>query len=391
MRDSSLTLPLRRVATCLDYLRVPLNAEERFHRPGDIPYWGANTVQGYVDEALVKESVVLLGEDGAPFFDRDRPVAFYSTEPIWPNNHIHVLKPRLGFDGRWLAYALNDVDYSLYIDGSTRDKLTQGSMMGISLRVPEGHAQSAIADYLDRETAQIDALIEKQKLLISSLGERRTQTVQRQFDGIHPKSMTRLKRLATVQTGVTLGGVQANHSGVEVPYLRVANVQVGHVDLGEVKEVQVPTEELKNYLLRPGDVLMTEGGDIDKLGRGCIWRGEIELCIHQNHIFAVRCSTQLDSEFLVYYLDSAPARLYFRQTARKTTNLASTNKWTLGNLPIPAPELRVQTGLVSAVCTAVAEIDNLTLKARSLIALSQERRSALITAAVTGQIDVGNL
>ena len=81
--------------------------------------------------------------------------------PIWPNNHIHVLKPHGGIDGRWLTYALNCVDYSLYIDGLTRDKLTQGSMMGIELFVPERHIQTAIADYLDRETAQIDALIGK--------------------------------------------------------------------------------------------------------------------------------------------------------------------------------------------------------------------------------------
>ncbi len=154
-------LQLRRIADCWDHLRIPLNAVERGSRPGQIPYWGANKVQDYVDAALVDDDVVLLGEDGAPFFDRLRDVAFRVNEPIWPNNHIHVLKARNEVDTRWLAYALNDVDYSLYVAGSTRDKLTQSAMMSIELQVPAPCEQRAIADYLDRETAQIDAFIAK--------------------------------------------------------------------------------------------------------------------------------------------------------------------------------------------------------------------------------------
>lgn len=91
---------LRRMAECWDYLRIPLNAEERHQRPGPIPYWGANSIQGYVDEALVSGNRPHR-RDRAPFFDRNRPVAFCVDEPIWPNNHIHVLQqtPELMLDG----------------------------------------------------------------------------------------------------------------------------------------------------------------------------------------------------------------------------------------------------------------------------------------------------
>lgn len=97
-----------------------------------------------------------------------------------------------------------------------------------------------------------------------------------------------LKRYAAVQTGIAKGKDIEGKRTVSVPYLRVANVQDGHLALDEVATIDVPAEALLRYRLRPGDVLMNEGGDADKLGRGCIWRGEIADCIHQNHVFAVR-------------------------------------------------------------------------------------------------------
>jgi type I restriction enzyme S subunit len=141
-------------------------------------------------------------------------------------------------------------------------------------------------------------------------------------------------------------------------------------------------------MLQPGDVLMTEGGDIDKLGRGALWRGEVPNMLHQNHIFAVRPSEALDSEFLVHWLDGPVARTYFRTTAKQTTNLAGTNKWTLGNLPVPVPPLDEQRRVVEALDEQTTKIDVLITETDRFIELARERRAVLITAAVTGQIDV---
>jgi type I restriction enzyme S subunit len=133
---------------------------------------------------------------------------------------------------------------------------------------------------------------------------------------------------------------------------------------------------------------MTEGGDIDKLGRGALWRGEVPNMLHQNHIFAVRPSKALNSEFLEYWLDGPVARAYFRTTAKQTTNLAGTNKWTLGNLPVPVPPLDEQRRVVEALDEQTTKIGALIAETERFIELARERRAALITAAVTGQIDV---
>ena len=98
----------------------------------------------------------------------------------------------------------------------------------------------------------------------------------------------RLKFIASVQTGMAKGKDLAGTETVEVPYLRVANVQDGYLDLNDVATMAVPTADLNRYRLQIGDVLMNEGGDFDKLGRGHVWHGQIDPCIHQNHVFAVR-------------------------------------------------------------------------------------------------------
>ncbi len=94
----------------------------------------------------------------------------------------------------------------------------------------------------------------------------------------------RLGYLATIQSGITVDANRDHGSeSVALPYLRVANVQDGHLDLGTITEIRVPRAVARSAMLRRGDVLMTEGGDLDKLGRGTVWNGEIENCLHQNH------------------------------------------------------------------------------------------------------------
>ena len=131
--------------------------------------------------------------------------------------------------------------------------------------------------------------------------------------------VVRLKEAAKVQTGLTLGKDYRNSATVTRPYLRVANVQHGRLDLTEIKHLDVPLNVAQRSTLSSGDVLMTEGGDIDKLGRGCLWDNEIPECLHQNHVFAVRCNRKvLAPEFLVGLMRSRHGRAYFQLTAKQT-------------------------------------------------------------------------
>jgi type I restriction enzyme S subunit len=98
------------------------------------------------------------------------------------------------------------------------------------------------------------------------------------------------------------------------------------LDLKEVKLITIRKGEMARFLLRAGDVVLTEGGDLDKLGRGFVWQGEIEHCVHQNHVFVVRPDPlRLSSEFIAYQTQSPYGKRYFLKVAHKTTNLACIN------------------------------------------------------------------
>lgn len=152
-----------------------------------------------------------------------------------------------------------------------------------------------------------------------------------------------LKEVAHIGSGITKGRKLNGHQTVELPYLAVSNVQDGHLNLMKVKSIHVKPVEIEKYQVLSGDFLMTEGGDPDKLGRGAIWQGEIDICLHQNHIFRVRCKPSvLLPEYLRSLVGSYYGKSYFLRVAKQTTGIASINKTQLGMFPVLVPPLDMQ-------------------------------------------------
>jgi type I restriction enzyme, S subunit len=193
----------------------------------------------------------------------------------------------------------------------------------------------------------------------------------------------RLEKIAEIVSGVTKGRNLPARETVNVPYLRVANVQAGYLDLSEIKTIDVLPADVEKYALQPGDVLLTEGGDFDKLGRGAIWEHDLPDCIHQNHVFRVR----LDPEtvlplFFHYYLQSTYARHYFLRAAKRTTNLASINITQLAALPVPVPPLVMQEQFI----TAVSQIRAILSKQSRTVAEISQLAQAVMVHAFTGKL-----
>ena len=153
-------------------------------------------------------------------------------------------------------------------------------------------------------------------------------------------SVVPLSDVAEVISGVAKGRKLAPAESVELPYMRVANVKDGHLDLSEVKTIEIKRSEVAKLLIQPGDLLMTEGGDPDKLGRAALWAGEIDACVHQNHIFKVRSDrSHLVPAYLRSLVGSAYGKAYFLSVAKKTTGIASINKTQLSAFPVVLPPL----------------------------------------------------
>lgn len=273
--------------------------------------------------------------------------------------------------------------------------------------IPPTCEQTQIARFLDHETARIDALIEEQHRLIELLKEKRQavishavtkgldSTVSMKDSGVDwlgevPAHWVvgPLRWYATIQGGIAKGKDYEGRETVSLPYLRVANVQSGFVDLTEVKEISVLESEVERYSLRSGDVLMNEGGDNDKLGRGTVWQGQIEPCLHQNHVFAIRPNDLLSADWLTAFTQCDQARSYFFLNSKQSTNLASISASNVMSLALPIPSVAEQKEILSVLNEGRIAHEELVNLATSTVEFLQERRSALISAAVTGKIDV---
>jgi type I restriction enzyme S subunit len=189
-------------------------------------------------------------------------------------------------------------------------------------------------------------------------------SASRFFDDIpFPSSwvLTNFDTVNSIVSGVAKGKDLRGVKTERYPYLRVANVQRGYLDLGVVKDLEIRVEEFDRYRLRKGDVLMTEGGDWDKLGRAAIWNDEVPNCIHQNHIYRIRsaCSEDLLPEWLVLFANSPSGRSYFENASKQTTNLASINMTQLRSCPLPLPPVAEQHRILAKVDVLMALCDRL--------------------------------
>jgi type I restriction enzyme, S subunit len=191
-----------------------------------------------------------------------------------------------------------------------------------------------------------------------------------------------LKYIARVQTGIAKGKDNTGQKTVSVPYLRVANVQDGYLALDDVATLDIPVDVLERYRLRVGDVLMNEGGDFDKLGRGHIWDGSIDPCIHQNHVFAVR-TIEVSAKWLNAVTGTSYAQFYFMEHSKQSTNLASISSSNLMNLPVVLPPEDERVAILEFIDREVTKIDQLVDDQDRLIGLLQEKRLAVASSAVT--------
>lgn len=167
-----------------------------------------------------------------------------------------------------------------------------------------------------------------------------------------------LADVANIAAGITLGRKAKDSDLIEVPYLRVANVQDGHLKLDDIKTIEATRDEIKKWALRDGDLLLTEGGDLDKLGRGTCWRNQLEVCIHQNHIFRVRLpQDRYDPDYVSFQIGSPYGKAYFFAHAKKTTGIASINQRVLGAFPLISPPLKVQREITAYLKAQLAEVD----------------------------------
>lgn len=197
----------------------------------------------------------------------------------------------------------------------------------------------------------------------------------------------RLGDAAHIVSGVMLGRKRSEQATKSVLYLRVANVKDGHLDLADVSSVDATRDEINKLMLQWGDVLLTEGGDPDKLGRGTYWRGELAECIHQNHIFRARFDlNHVSPEFVSAQISSPYGKAYFLSHAKQTTGIATINQQVLRGFPLMLPPLHEQLNAAMLLDTRMADIAQLQARLTAQLDAINALPAALLRQAFSGEL-----
>lgn len=344
--------PLSDVVDILDSQRVPVKASDRAKLGGSIPYYGATGQAGTINRAIFNEPLVLLGEDGAPFFDLAKPKAYLIDGPAWVNNHAHVLRTGQDLDRSFLKHYLDAFDYRGFANGTTRLKLTQGAMRRIPVPTPKLSEQRRIVEILEEHLSHLDAADAEVARCRVKLDALWAATLSRARTG----SVTPLPEVADVQGGIQKQPRRApmvNHH----PFLRVANVTSSGLDLADVHRVELFGDELTRLRLEPGDLLVVEGnGSASQIGRAAMWDGSIEDCVHQNHLIRVRPKGSMLPGYLEAVWNSPEHRRKLMHVASSSSGLYTLSVSKLKQLTVPLPSFDEQRRVVDRVDQVRASI-----------------------------------
>lgn len=295
------------------------------------------------EQAIDKSKIQMIPKDTVVMsFKLSLGKVSITTHNMYTNEAIiaFVDKKSEKVDPSYLYYWCLSQNWEKYgnkaVMGVTLNKKT---LTSLSIELPPYELQKRIVKRLDL----LANLLEAKNIQLQSL----QQLVQSRFNELfinknQNDKESLLKDVASLMSGITKGR-RIKGPTITVPYMAVSNVKDGYLDLSTIKTIEASEQEVEKYRLLPNDVLMTEGGDPDKLGRGCVIETPLHNCIHQNHIFRVRLNNRLlTPTYFQFYLQDKKAREYFLRSAKQTTGIASLNMTQLRNLPVIIPPIGQQ-------------------------------------------------
>ena len=397
-------LNLRYVFDFLNEKRFPLSALERESKKGIYLYYGASGIIDYVDEYLLDEETILIAEDGANLLSRSTPLAFIAKGKYWVNNHAHILKPKNLLFNFW-TYFLQSLDYTIYITGSAQPKLSREKLGEVIVLYPSLEEQTQIANFLDHETAKIDSLIEKQQQLIELLKEKRQAVISHAVTkGLNPN-------VPMKDSGVEwLGQVPEQWGATKIKYVAELTPKKSELSNSDSRLCTfIPMEKLKlGSLVKDEEKQISEViGGYTYFKDGDLLLAKVTPCFENKNmvvandlkngigfgsseIYVLRTNSKVNTQFLYYRLQEDQFIELATGAMTGAGGLKRVPSEFLNNFEFALPPLSEQITIKEYLDQYLIKNECLMNKAQSAIQLMKERRTALISAAVTGKIDVRN-
>lgn len=303
------------------------------------PVYGANGIIGYYNEYNHENPVVAITCRGATC----GTINFTVPQSYVTGNAMCLDDTRSDILPEYLYYCLLHYDFNNVISGSAQPQITRQGLEKVEIKYYPIEAQKKIVAILSKTRAVITAHHQQLQKLDELVKARFVEMFGDMYLNTMEWRELQLEIMADIVSGITKGRKIAGKQLTKVPYMAVSNVKDGYIDWTTVKTIEATDQEINQYRLLPDDVLMTEGGDSDKLGRGAIIRTPLENCIHQNHIFRVRLDeSHILPDYFAEYLKHQRAKRYFLGCAKQTTGIASINMKQLKALPVLLPPLELQ-------------------------------------------------
>ncbi|MBM9535698.1 restriction endonuclease subunit S [Desulfobulbus alkaliphilus] len=383
-------------------IRIP-NIQDRLEL-GNLVYLRNISLEALEKAAVTKGWLLFIGSNGSQdrigdsvLMEEDRAMVFASFLMGMTVKDQEELIPE--FLASWMRIHLVHEWFSKTSQQTTGlGNYSWGAVKKLPLRSPaDPDEQRRIAaalkladEAIAKAKAELEATLELKRSLLRSLFAEGLSHPQ----GLHcskwitcPSHWTikPLRHFAKVTSGFTMGRDLSRHETETVPYVTVVNVQDGRFELSNISSIEIKKEELNTDLLQYGDILMTEGGDRDKLGRGGMWRKEIVPCSYQNHIFRVRLDAdEFKPELFHFLIQTYQAKNYFYAHAKQTSNLCTINSRELKNWPVAIPPMPEQEKMVKALQAAEKQEIAVSGKVEAL----QQVKKSLLQNLLTGKIRI---
>ena len=411
-----------RVSSVCEFERgitFPASAKEKEPTNTNIPCLRTANVQDEleIDDLIYVDKAYMKGNE-AKLVQKDDIImsSANSRELVGKTSYVHDVPFPMTFGGFVLTIRAKTI-ISKYLFYFLRLEFLSGRFMGEStqttnianinttklggyaLSLPPLAEQQRIVDRIESLFAKLDEAKQKAQDALDSFETRKAAILHKAFTGeltaqwrkehgvgMESWETKKLSEVARLQTGIMKGKHYTGQT-IMLPYLRVANVQDGFLNLDEIKEIEVAPEQVERYSLLDGDVLFTEGGDYDKLGRGTVWQGQIKNCLHQNHVFVVRPHADvLNPYFLSHQAGSRYGKQYFLKCSKQTTNLASINSTQLKGFPVLIPALEEQVQIVSHIDDLLAKEQQAKEAAEGVLEQINLIKKAILARAFRGEL-----
>ena len=453
MPESWVSASLTDICEILDHKRVPVNNRERNRRiagrlDADLyPYFGATGQVGVIDDFIFEGEHILLGEDGAPFLEPLKDQAYLVQGRFWVNNHAHILRSMIS--NKYVYHYLNTVDYSSYVTGTTRLKLTKNALAAIPIHFPSLAEQQRIVAKIEGLFSELEKGIEILKKAGAQLATYRQAVLKHAFEGnltaqwrehhrdikgakerrhkvlsdrrygserslsrrsrargrphqdlVHGDSVraiaTELPTIpgswswATVSQIISeelSNGRSVRSAQKGFPVLRLTALRDGEIEQNEYKIGAWTAEDAEPFLIREGDFLVSRGnGSLRLVGRGGLVRSLESPVAYPDTMIRLRISRYVDREFFCYVWNSRLVRRQIETIARTTAGIFKVNQRDLEAAMIPLPPIEEQYVITEEVRCQLAALDHTMGSIDFNLRKARKLRQSILKKAFSGRL-----